>query len=236
MNALHKRVGLAAVAGTLLAAPAAGQVGTLPERSPFRDLESRQDLTFLAGLGGGRDRLGAAPNGGLAIGVRHDLRVSGPAALMSRVIVQLSDRDILRTRGVPPAARIASSESQPLYFADVGVTLNLTGQKSWRGLVPSLNGSLGFVGDFRDASDSSGFRFGNRFALQFGAGVKWHAPGRWTVRADLTNYFYNVTYPNTFRILAPVNGEQPLLGVAEGARTWVRNSMLLVGLTRHFGR
>ena len=240
MNALPviaPRLRAALAAGALvLTAPLGAQVGVVPDKSPFRDVESKQDLTVFLGLGGGRDLAGAAPSGGVLLGVRHDLHVSGPAAFTSRLTMQLAERDVLRTRGVPPAPRLVRTESQPLYFADIGVTLNLTGRKSWRNLVPSLNGGLGLVGDFRAASDSSQFRFGNRFALQVGAGLKWHARGRWTVRADLANYFYSVSYPSTFRIVAPVAPEQPILPLTAGLSSWTRNSMLQVGVTRVFGR
>lgn len=234
MTALHVRTAL--VAGALaLALPLRAQVGVIPEQSPFRDVETKQDLTFFVGLGGGRDLAGAAPSGGVLWGVRHDLYVTGPASFTSRFTMQLAERDELRTRGAPPASRVARTVAQPLYFADVGVTLNLTGRKSWRNVVPSLNGGLGIVGDFR-AADSNGFRFGNRLALQFGAGLKWHARGRWTVRADLANYFYNVSYPASFRILAPTPPEQPVLPITAGLSSWTRNTMLQVGITRHFGR
>ena len=234
-RSLRPFVRLAALAA--LVAPAArAQVGTLPERSPFRDLEGKQELTLFTGLGGGRDAVGAAPNGGLALGVRYDLHISGPALLTARLVRQGAERDILTTRGVPPAGRVAGTVSQPLYLADLGLTLNLTGRKSWRNVVPSVTGGLGIAADFKNASDSSQFRFGNRFALQFGGGVKWHAHGRWTVRADLLNYFYSVSYPGTFRILAPVDGEQPILPITSGLSRWTRNSMLTVGVTRTFGR
>lgn len=237
MSLLH-RCGALAAAAMFAAAPVLAQktVGVQPVSSPFRDLEYKDDLSVFGGLGGGRDRVGAAPNGGAALGVRYDLYVSGPAAFTARFVTQLADRDIFRTRGVPPAPRIAGTVSQPLYLTDVGITINLTGRKSWRNVVPSINGSLGIAADFRDASDSSGYRFGNRFMLQAGAGIKWHARGRWTVRADLTNYFYNVSYPNSFRILAPQGQEQPILPVTDGLTGWARNTMLTVGLVRHYRR
>lgn len=237
MSLLLRRGALAAAA-MFAAAPVLAQktVGVAPVTSPFRDLEYKDDLTIFGGLGGGRDRVGAAPNGGPVLGVRYDLFVSGPAAFTARFVTQLADRDILRTRGVPPAPRLVRSVSQPLYLTDIGVTINLTGRKSWRNVVPSINGGLGLAADFRSASDSSGYRFGNRFMLQAGAGIKWHARGRWTLRADLSNYFYNVSYPSSFRILGPQGGEQPILPITDGLTGWTRNTMLTVGVVRHYRR
>lgn len=235
MTHIRSLVRSAAIA--LVVAPVAhAQVGTLPERSPFRDVEGKHELALFGGLGGGRDAVGAAPNGGLALGVRYDFHVTGPALLTARLVRQGAERDILNTRGVPPASRVAGTVSQALYLADVGVTLNLTGRKSWRNVVPSVTAGLGLATDFRGASDSSQFRFGNRFALQVGGGVKWHARGRYTVRADLVNYLYNVAYPGTFRIAAPAAGEQPILPITAGLSRWTRNSMLTIGVSRHFGR
>lgn len=178
-----------------------GQVGSTPEKSPFRDVEKRQDVTLLFGTSlGGKDRAGAAPRGGLVGGVRYDIRLGGsPLAFTTVVMRQSATRDILQP-GLPLTSRVGATVSQPLYAVDAAFTLLLTGNKSWHSIMPSVTLGVGLVTDNKSVTDSSRFVFGNRFAPVAGFGVKY-APvrSRWTVRADLTNRFYSVPYPSTFR-------------------------------------
>jgi hypothetical protein len=214
---------------------AGAQVGTTPEKSPFRDLEKRQDVGLVFGIStGGRDLAGAAPRGGSAIGVRYDLGLgNSPLSFTSMLVRQSASRDILQP-GLPVANRIGATVSQPLYFVDLGFSLRLTGNKSWRNVVPAVTAGVGIVTDNRAVTDSSLFKFGNRFNIQFGLGMKY-APqrSRWTVRGDITNRFYSVPYPATFRT-APT-GVATIVGPNVNGK-WTRNTMLTVGIVREIGR
>jgi hypothetical protein len=213
----------------------AQNVGSLPARSPFRDTEKRQSLALIIGPSfGGRDIAGAAPRGGLALGLRYDIPLGGsPIDFTGFLMRQGATRDVLQP-GLPPASRIGTSVSEGLYMLDAAFTLRLTGNKSWRSLVPSITGGVGFVAGAGSPRDSSGFTFGSRFAPSVGFGVKY-APerSRWTVRADLTNRLYSVPFPQTFRDSTP--GAPRIVGVNSNS-DWVRNTMLTLGLVREFGR
>ena len=66
----------AAAAAALLASTAGAQVGYPPERSPYRDLEYRQELTLLTGYyAASADPAGVAPRSGPMLGLRYDVRV-----------------------------------------------------------------------------------------------------------------------------------------------------------------
>ncbi len=212
-----------------------GQVGSTPEKSPFRDVEKRQDVTLLFGPSfGGKDKAGAAPRGGQALGVRYDIRLGGsPLAFTTSVMRQTATRDILQP-GLPIASRIGATVSQPLYMVDAAFTILLTGNKSWHSIMPSVTMGVGLVTDNKSVTDSSKFVFGNRFAPVIGFGVKY-APvrSRWTVRADLTNRFYSVPFPSTFRDSTPGVPRIVPLGTN---KSWTRNSMLTLGLVREIGR
>lgn len=216
-------------------ATAGAQVGSEPAKSPFRDLEKRQEVTLLLGPSfGGRDKVGAAPRGGLAIGVRYDVPLgASPLTFTGAITRQGSTRDILQP-GLPPASRIGANVSQPLYLLDVALTLRLTGNKSWRSLVPMVTTGVGVVTDNKEVADSSRFRFGTRFSPMLGLGVKY-APqrSRWTVRADMTNHFYSVPYPQTFRDSTP---NVPRVVGVNTKNSWTRNTLLTLGIVREFGR
>lgn len=211
------------------------QVGSTPERSPFRDVEKRQEFSLLFGPSlGGKDKAGAAPRGGLAYGLRYDIRLGGsPLAFTSTLMRQSATRDILQP-GLPLTNRIGATVDQPLYNLDLAFTLLLTGGKSWHSLVPTVTTGVGFVTDNKAITDSSRFAFGTRFAPVLGFGVKY-APlrSRWTVRADLTNRFYSVPYPDTFRDSTP---GIPRIVSRTTNKSWTRNSMLTLGLVREIGR
>jgi hypothetical protein len=215
--------------------PLAAQVGTTPDKSPFRDIEKRQDVSIIAGQSfGGKDKAGAAPRGGQAIGLRYDLRLgASPLAFTSSIVRQSASRDILQP-GLPLSNRVGATVSQPLYMLDAAFTLLLTGAKSWHSLLPTFTAGVGLVTDNEAVTDSSQFKFGTRFAPVVGLGVKY-APlrSRWTVRADLTNRFYSVPYPQTFRDSTP--GVPRVVGSNVNSK-WTRNTMLTLGLVREIGR
>lgn len=213
----------------------AQDVGTAPTNSPFRDTEKRQQVTLLSGLVfGGKDIAGAAPRGGLAFGARYDIPLgSSPLDFTGIIMRQGSSRDILQP-GLPLANRIGGTKSEALYFLDAAFTVRVTGNKSWRAMVPYITAGAGFAIGGGSATDSSGFVFGSRFAPSGGIGIKFApARSRWTARADITNRFYSVPFPQSFRDSTP--GIPRIVGV-NSKNDWVRNTMLTLGLVREFGR
>lgn len=212
----------------LLTAPltsAPAQVGYPPERSPYRDLEFKQEFSLITGwYAAGRDPVGIAPRSGPIFGARYEVRVGGPAQFTVRLAKVLSDRRIVDpTR--PQATRFLGTESWPLYLGDLSLTLNLTGQKSRRRLVPVLNSGIGLIGDFHGA-DVGGFRIGSQFAFSFGAGVRWVPGGKWQVRADLADYLYQITYPGSYAL--PASDSTSVLG-GRSASAWKHNAALTIG-------
>jgi hypothetical protein len=220
-------------AATLAAAPAGAQVGYEPPASPFRDLEYKQEVTAFAGyFRAAEDVAGVAPRGGPAVGVRYELRLGGPVQLMVRAMRASSERQLVDA-SAPAESRVLGVRSQGLYVADLGLTLNLTGQKSWRGLVPVVNGGLGFASDFQGDADPqtdttrTGYKFGTPFAFSFGTGVRWTPGGRFQLRADVTDYLYQVKYPDTF-FVAPTGGTA-LLGPDVKQNQWKNNLAFTLG-------
>jgi hypothetical protein len=217
------------------ASPLAAQVGSIPEKSPFRDLEIRQDVTVFAGISfGGRDRVKAGPHGGSVFGLRYDVNMGkSPLAFTAFVSRQGATREILQP-GLPLTSRSGGTVSSPLWSIDGAFTLLLTGNRSWHSLVPSVVFGAGVVTDNKLQTDSSKFNFGNKFAPLLGFGVKY-APlsSRWTLRADITNRFYNVKYPQSFRDTTP---GVPRIVPVNVKGSWTRNTTLTLGLVREFGR
>lgn len=227
------RSGATVVALAAGSAVAGAQVGHDPTRTPYRDLEHRQEVTVFAGyLASPTDVAGVAWRGGPMLGGRYELHVGGPAYVYGRVAAVRSERSV-KDPARPTDDRVVEERTGTLLTADLGVALSLTGHKAWHGLSPVLQAGLGGVADFR-GRDIGSYRFGTPLALTLGGGVRWSSGGRLGVRVDATDYLYRITYPERYY---RVTGDIPALLDATVARNrWTHNGALTVGLSYLFGR
>jgi hypothetical protein len=230
-------VGTAWVAFLLALVPgssSAQDVGYPPARSPFRDLEYKQELTLFGGwFLAGKDPAGVAPRSGPTFGVRYEANVGGPVSLFGRLSTVLSERRVVDPRE-PEATRELGVQSWPLYMADFGVALNLTGQKSYRRLVPVLNLGFGFASDFNRSVEQDPFEFGTTFALTYGAGLRVVPGGRFQWRFSLDNYLYKLDYPASYYVLP---GTGPAVVDADQKQSfWKNNTAFTLGGSMLFFR
>ena len=218
----------------LLAAPSpalAQEVGHKPAESPYRDIAFKQEITPYAGYYiAGRDPAGVAPQSGPMVGARYEIRIGGPAQFMARLGHVVSERRVLDpTR--PVETRDLGTTASSLYIADLGISLNLTGQKTWRGIVPVLTGGGGVASDFRSA-DAGGFRFGTQFAITVGGGIRWvPQESRLQFRVDLADYLYQISYPTTYSL-----GTEEIPRITRKQSAWTHNLALTAGASYRFFR
>lgn len=135
---------LLALALLVAPAPLVAQVdvGYPPPRSPFRDLEFKQEATLFGGYYiAGKDPAGIAPQSGPMAGIRYEVTVGGPAQIVARLARVMSERRVIDPLQ-PVASRDLGVQNWPLYLVDVGMSLNLTGQRSYRGVVPVIYAGL----------------------------------------------------------------------------------------------
>jgi len=217
----------------LISATAVGaQVGHLPSRSPYLDLEYKQELTLLSGTyHGHRDPANVAPQGGLLLGAHYEFRAGGPAHLIAEVVRISSERQVINPFKVG-AARDLGVSSRALYTGDLGLGLSLTGGKSWHNIVPELAGGLGIITDFRRQADSGGYKFGTRFALNWGGGIRIVPGGNWQIRGDIKNRLYTIGYPEAFYV-APTGGTA-VVPTTQSKSFWLNNPAFTLGLSRLF--
>ncbi len=217
-----------------LATPAAAQVGYPPAESPYRDVLGRHALTLIAGtLRTPDDPAGVLPKSGPLVGLRYDTYIGGPAQLVTRIqFAPTSRRELNPT--LPEATRLVGEPSLVLSVADVGINVNLTGNKSWRGLVPAVLTTVGIITDFK-GEDAGGYAYGTNFAFGFGGGVRFiPRDSRWEVRGDVHNVLAQSGYPSTyFRVTEDGTAAAPP-GTPRSA--WRRYTTLSVGLTYHLVR
>lgn len=209
------------------------QVGHLPAKSPYHDLEYRQELSFLGGyFDAAIDPARVAPRSAPMVGVHYEIRLGGPMYFTARSIGVFSSRTVVDPK-LEIVNRFQGDKSSPFLLTDVGFALHLTGYKSWHGLVPVIAGSGGLGTGF-EKLDVGGYRFGFPFVLAARPGIKFSRAGKWQGRVDATNYFYRVRYPETYFV--KTGADDPVMPAGSARNYWKRNLALNVGITRTFGR
>ena len=225
-------VSLAAIAAFATAASA--QVGYVPSASPYQDFSSKQEFTLYSGwFTGNSGRADAAPRGGPLLGVRYGLKLGGPVEMDAHVARVFTHREVISPDDIG-SARDRGLFSLPFYLADVGLSFNMTGAKSWHHLIPTFGFGGGAVSDAGTAKDIGGFHIGTTFAITFGAGIRYVPGGPWSLRAELGDYMYQAQYPNSY-FVAPA-GQKSVLPPTSAQNQWLHNGVITLGVSYLVGR
>ena len=223
---------LSALALACIATTARAQVGHLPENSPYRDLETRQEFTFFGGrYTTGKDPIGVAPLDGPMYGIRYQVHVGGPAFLMARWShVNSSRLAIDPTKN--GAARQLGKHDVSVNLYDIDLAINLTGEKSFHHIVPVINFGAG-VASCGCAVKGDTYTFGTPFAFTFGGGLRYVPGGRLQLTVDWNDYLYQLKYPADYYII-PVGGTAAATN--EARSFWKNNKALTFGASLLFFR
>lgn len=182
-------------------APVAAQgvdVGYPPPRSPFSDLEYKQEATAFGGwYMAGKDPAGVAPRSGPMVGIRYEVNVGGPMQIVARLSHVMSERQVIDPLE-PRVSRDLGVQSWPLYLVDAGMSLNLTGQRKWHGVVPVIYAGIGLASDLGKEVEADPFKLGTTFAFSAAGGLRFVPGGRFQVRADVGTWFYQIKYPTEY--------------------------------------
>jgi hypothetical protein len=214
-------------------APLAAQVGSEPEKSPYQDFDYRQDLTVWAGyFGGNKGEAGIGPQASAITGLRYGFHITGPAEFDVRVGRAFSKRLVLNPLLIGDA-RTVGTVSDPLWIADIGINLALTGKKSFHHVIPIFGFGIG-VASSRESQDAGGYSFGTGFAIHGGLGLKFVTHGPWGARIDATDYYWQASYPGGY-FLAPTGGTA-ILSSSQVQNEWLSNPVITFGITYIFKR
>ncbi len=218
----------------VLSAPLAAQditvVGHRPPASPFRDVKPSQHITVLGGyFDAQQDEIGATPRGGALIGLRYDIPVSGPAEFFARA-QRVSSHRMAFDAALPAATRSLGDQSVALYIADLGFALNLTGQKSWHGVIPVIAVGLGVASASQPSTGGKDpYKFGTQFAITADAGLRIVPGNSYEIRLMVGNTLYQNHYPSAY-FTAPAGGTDPLLGSGTARSGYRSNLSYTAGL------
>lgn len=223
---------------TLLAtlpSAASAQVGFPPGHSPYHDIAARTGFvftsTYIAGSGG---NLGVGPRDGWLFGGRLETRLTGPTDGFIGVAFGNLTRSAIDPNG-PVATRTTTGVTQPVVMADAGITVILTGDKTWRGFAPYVGGALGITFGSSVPADSSGFRFRAPFTTGPHIGVRWYPAANLSVRAEGRLLFWRLKYPSSFYLTpgrAPT--DPPVLAASAGTSDWTAHPSVVFGLAYSF--
>lgn len=225
---LHLKTALLSLA--CAAAPLAAQVGSLPDQSPYKDLEDGQRFGLVAGMWSfGKDPVGVGPKGPVAAyGLRYDLAITGPMYLSVRALSGSVTRNVIDyTR--PHAQRLVGTRSSTLTDIDAGLTLALTGDRSWHDLQPLVNFGAGMMFTAGDnKGDASGFALKPALSLTMGAGMRWVTGRNSELRADVSLDWWQLKYPQTYR---STDADPSAVFPTGGLTPWTTNKTVTVGWT-----
>jgi hypothetical protein len=222
-----------AIALLFVASTASAQVGHLPDKSPFRDIEGGQELTVYGGhYNAGADPSGVAPKPGTIMGLLYQIHVGGPANLMVRWGRVSTDRLALNP-ALGKTNRSLGSHPATISLYDIGIGLNVTGMKSYHRLVPTVNIGAG-VASCTCLVDGDPFTFGTPFAISMGAGLRYMPGGHYQIRVDLNDYLYSLKTPAAYFVNSADN--TPVAAQGTPRSFWKNNPTLTVGVSRLFFR
>ena len=223
-----KRI-LLAVTFAICSAPLAAQVdvGAPPTQSPFRDLEFKHELTAFGGYYlAAKDPARVAPRSAPMEGIRYEIVIGGPVELVARIARVNSERQVINPLE-PRASRDRGIQSWPVYLTDLGFALNLTGQRSWHGVVPVIHAGIGLASDLDKKVEEDQFNVGTTFAFAFGGGLRIVPGGRFQLRADVGTWMYEYEYPATY--FATTSDNTTVLPDKQAKNFWKKNLGLTLG-------
>jgi hypothetical protein len=212
------------------ATPLAAQIGSEPSKSPYKDLEDGQRFGLVAGLWAfGKDPVGVGPSGtAAALGVRYDLAINGPAYLTLRALSGNVTRNVINF-DKKPALRLVGTQSSVLTDIDAGLSVALTGARTFHNIQPLVNFGVGMMFTAGDnKGDVSGFALKPALSLTTGAGVRWVTSANSELRADVSLNWWQLKYPESYR---STDADPQAVYPTGGLSPWTTNKTVTVAWT-----
>jgi hypothetical protein len=203
-------------------------VGSLPDKSPFLDLNDGQRFGLVAGwLATGKDAVGVGPKSAPLVGIRYDLALGGPVYLTGTLFGLGTSREIL-DYSKSKATRDVGTQASGIVNANVSIAVALTGKRTWHRLQPLVNLGFGVATDPADKPDVSGYSFGTHFSFAYGLGVRFATGKNSELRFDLNQYWWDLKYPTLYR---STQGDPIAIKATGSLSSYTANNALMLGWT-----
>lgn len=213
----------------VLSTPLAGQVGYDPEHSPYRPIAARMSFSAVANyIWGSSGKLGVGPTDGPGGGARFEFRLTGPTDVFATVSWSNLERFVANP-DAPADSQITGPFKHGVLFAETGLLILLTGDKTWHRLAPYLGANLGLAFGSGLPQDSSGYGFSAKFVSGPLLGLRAYASDALFFRAEGRLQFWKLKYPTSYFV--GTDEKDPLLSPALNSDSeWTTHPTLLVGL------
>lgn len=227
-----------ALAGLMTVLPSlrpcvAAQVGHDPARSPYVDLRRTKGPIFLTGwLGGQHGRVQVGHANGLTYTAGFELPVSGPLSVVSTVSWARTERFVVNPFR-DDSVRTTGPVDDDLILVDLGLRFNLTGGKTWHGLLLYVSGSTGIAFGNGSPPDSGSYRFSKKMTFTPGAGLRFYASRKLSVLVDGRMVAWRLSYPPDYFRVASADGI-PVLNTGDPDVEWTVHPWISIGLGWNF--
>jgi hypothetical protein len=196
----------------------------------------RQSLTLSGGrFGGNTAAAGVGWRAGSLAAARLDTRLAGPLDFYVSFGFAGSSRYKINTEQ-DTLTRKTGPFKRTLFFADLGLVLNLTGAKTWHGFAPYLGFGAGWVLPNGAETDTGGYNAGSHFTLVPAAGTRVFFTRSLAARLEVRDYYFRYVWP--LRYFFPLdrnnNALPPVLSSDLKDRQWRHNIALTLGLVYGF--
>ncbi len=197
------RSGVLLFALSALFLPRSGVAQTVP--SPYHFLDTRHDAgVFVGMMREHRGELNLGPGGGVYGGLRYGIHLGGPFVFEFQGWLFPTDREVWEP--IEDGDPVLRGDTDALLGAlEARLRFNLTGPRSWNGLVPFVLAGGGIVGDFHgrssleeDFEDRQRFSFGPSFLATLGGGAQWVPLDRLSFRAEGNLNLWKLGTPQAF--------------------------------------
>ncbi len=208
------------------------QVGHDPAYSPYHDIILRSSpVLFFGHLSADRGRTGSGISNARTFGARYEIPAGRSLLFQFTAAYLEGDRFVIdpRADSTSPERRTGPVPAA-IAITDVGLQLRLTGGKTWRGIAPYAGIGMGLAYDVRSGRDTtrSAYKFGTKFVLSGGTGVRWYPTRHVMVDADLRAQLWRLRYPVSFHTPAP-DGSR-VVPLSQPLTDWTLHPWLSLGI------
>lgn len=198
---LTRRATYLLLLSVILPVSLAGQ--TVP--SVYHFIETKQEGgAFIGTLNMGSGRFGFGPKGGLLIGGRYAIEISGPFSMEGVVGYSPGTRDLIdpsRAEG----DRVVGEVDALITTLDLRLKFSLTGDRTWHGLSPFIVTGGGIAFDLAGEDEveeillqDDRFEFGTSFMGVLGTGIRYFPSERFMIRYDMGLALWQIETPRGY--------------------------------------
>ena len=202
--------------------------------SPYRFQETSQEIGGYAGyVSSEKGSVGLGAKSGVAYGARFAIRLGGPFMVEAEALYFPTSHAVLDTVVVDSAFQEISSADQTIVAATAAMRFNLTGPRTWNGIMPFVLAGVGVAAqtdsdteEVEKAPTDARFDFGTSLAGVLGAGIGIFPSKHLSIRIDGRNLLWKVKTP-----AALLRGD---FGRTMPQDEWVQNLSASAGVSIHF--